>query len=467
MNIKNNNLLLFLLIVIFGFTLFSSCTKRDLALADNQLQFETGSRGMSVAESNLDINLRLTRAVETDAAVVVVMEPTDGVEYGAKFTTTPAAVNDTIRFNILSGNSSAVINVRKTTGALFYDDDQIKFRIVSTGSPVVIGAQNQFTLSFAEIISTGGTLLGNGGGATFGNKVFFDLSGNSQVTVPRVSWDLGFFSGADYRVILNSSSAMMAKQLDKNDLTQVTIADTVGFSETVKFDQMDPLPDALPYIDYPDGDLYKTAIAEIAANDADNKVYIVNRGIGVGTPAPSRGWQKIRILRNNNGGYTLQYAAIDANTFNSIQIGKNAAFNFNYVSFENGLVSVEPEKDKWDLAWTYFSGVFNFGGIEVPYLFQDVMLQNRNTTIAKVMTADKAYDDFSIADISGLTFITIQNGMGTDWRSGGGPSTSPAVRSDRYYIVKDGADNYYKLRFTGMDQAGERGYPAFQYALLQ
>lgn len=467
MNLKSGRVILILLGITTGIFILHSCTKRDLTAADNQLQFETAARGMSETENSVEISLRFSRGITTDVPVVIVMERSEQLDYGTKFNTIPAASGDTIRFNVLSGNSRATLTVNKVPGALFYDDDQIKFRIISTGGGVVIGNQDRFTLSFAEIISSGGNLSGDGGGVTFGNKVFFDLSGNRQMAVSRTKWDLGFYSGAEFRVILNSSSAMMARQLDKNDLNLVTATDTIGFSESVNFNQMDPSPDALPYIDYPDGDLTKTAIAEISANDADNKVYIVNRGIGIGTPAPSRGWKKIRILRNPTGGYTLQYADINATSFNSIQIGKNAAFNFNYVSLDNGLVDVEPEKDKWDLAWTYFSGVFNFGGIEVPYLFQDVILQNRNTTIAKVLTADKPYDNFNLTDVSGLSFVFIQNGIGADWRSGGGPTSGPAVRSDRYYIVKDGAGNYYKLRFTAMDQNGVRGYPAFQYVLLQ
>ena len=61
--------------------------------------------------------------------------------------------------------------------------------------------------------------------------------------------------------MLNDSSAMMAKQINKNDLNAVTAADTAGFSTDVVFDQADPKVAALAYIDYPTGDITKTAIA--------------------------------------------------------------------------------------------------------------------------------------------------------------------------------------------------------------
>ena len=100
-------------------------------------------------------------------------------------------------------------------------------------------------------------------------------------------------------------------------------------------------------------------------------------------------------------------------------------------------------------------------------MFQDIVIQNRNVQIAKVMTSSKAYADFAEADINGQTFSSSQVAVGSDWRSGGGPSSSPAVRTDRYYIVKDGNNNYYKLRFTSLTENGVRGFPAIEYKLVK
>jgi hypothetical protein len=260
---------------------------------------------------------------------------------------------------------------------------------------------------------------------------------------------------------------MMARQINKNNLNDVTTADTVGFGAIVAFSQTEPSVAQMPYVDYPNGDLTRTAIAAIAANADDNKVYIVNRGTGTGSPAPARGWKKIRIIRNASGGYTLQHADIAATSFTSIDIAKDPTYHFKQVSFETGLANIDPPKTKWDIAWTYFANVTNFGAGEVPYTFQDVILINRNMQIAKVLVATKPFADFTEADIANQTFLTNQNAYASDWRSGGGPSTSPAVRADRYYIVNDPDNNYYKLRFTALTQNGERGYPAYEVVLLR
>ncbi len=452
---------LFLLLLVAG------CRKRDALLADNLVVFETSAQGITASENTITVKLKLVRGTDRDIPVTINLVE-DGVVYGTDYITTPAAVAGKLTVTIPSGNNESSFTLTKNSGVLFDGDEKIVFDLFSSEAPVFIGATRQFNLSFAELVAANSTLTINGGGVLYSNKVFIDLSANRQTAVNRNTWDLGFYTGADdYRVILNSSAAMMAKQINKNDLTQVTAADTVGFSTAVAFNQFAPATISLPYIDYPNGDLTRTAIMATDAAAADNKVYIVNRGLAPGNPAPARGWKKIRILRNASGGYTLQHADIAATTFSTIDIPKEEAYYFKYISFDNGAVSVEPAKKKWDIAWTYFSNVTNFGAGEVPYLFQDIILLNRNVQVAKVMTTTRTFADFGIADITSQTFLTTQNAIAADWRSGGGPGTSPAVRADRYYIIKDGDNNYYKLRFTALTQNGERGYPAFEAVWLK
>ena len=462
-----NNLMRIGIVLSLTVLLISSCRKRDALPPDNYVVFETSSQGVAAAESSVIIKVKTQRGVSADVPVVINLTE-QGVVYGTDYTTTPAASGGKISLTIPSGNNEASFTLTKVAGALFDGDEKIVADIFSSGAPVMIGITKQFSLNFGELVAATATTTMNGGGVNYPNKVFIDLSANRQTAVIRTVWDLGFYTGSDdFRVILNSSSAMMAKQINKNDLNAVTAADTVGFSTEVAFSQTAPTTSSLAYIDYPNGDLTKTAIASISTTAADNKVYIVNRGTGVGNPAPARGWKKIRIIRNASGGYTLQHADIAATTFSSVDISKDDVSFFKYVSFENGVVTVEPARNKWDFAWTYFSNVTNFGAGEVPYLFQDIVIMNRNVKVAKVMITARAFADFSEADIAAQTFLTTQNAIAADWRSGGGPGLSPSVRTDRYYIIKDGDNNYYKVRFTALTQNGERGYPAFESVLVK
>lgn len=459
----NGLTLLAIALLILG----AGCRKRTADLPDVYVAFESSEQGITASESTITVKLKLSRFTDSMLPVTVQLAEQD-LAYGIDYTTVPAVEAGKLLVNVPAGANEVSFVLNKVNGVLFDGDEKIVFDLGQTMQKVSVGVTSRFTLSFAELIAQQPSLTINGGGVLFSNKVFMDLSANRQTSVNRSIWDLGFYTGNDqFRVILNSSTAMMARAVNKNDLNAVSGADTSGFSTEVAFNQFAPVTTSLPYIDYPNGDLSRTAIAAVSAIAEENKVYIVNRGLAPGNPTPARGWKKIRVLRNASGGYTLQYADINATSFSTIDIAKDENYFFKYISFDNGAANVEPVKKKWDLAWTYFSNVTNFGAGEVPYLFQDIILLNRNVSIAKVMTATKAFADFTAADANTQTYMTSQNAIAADWRSGGGPGVSPSVRSDRFYIVKDGDNNYYKLRFTALTQNGERGYPAFEAVWLK
>lgn len=445
--------------------LISACRKRaDVGLSDNLVVFTASEQGMTESENSIDVKLKLSRQTDKDVPVTITFTPT-GLVYGTDFTTTPEAANGEVTVIVPSGNNEAKFTVNKVAGALFDGDEKIKFDIYRSESPLLIGSLKEFDLGFKELVANNATAKLDGGGATYPNKVFFDLSANRQTLVNRTAWDLGFYTHPDsFRVVINSSTTMMAKEINKNDLTQVTAADTTNFYLDLAYGAFGGPAGSMAFVDNPAGDLSKTAFKSIAASVADNKVYIVNRGNGVGTPAPHRGWKKVRVLRNASGGFTVQYADIAATTFSTIEVPKDNEYFFKYISFDNGLVNVEPKKTKWDIAWTYFANSFGTGPAEIPFMFQDIVLQNRNVQVAKVLAATRSYDAFTEADLAGITdWSTSQIKIGSDWRT-----TNPAgVPVDRYYIIKDGEGNYYKLKFTAITDGGIRGYPFVAYALVK
>ena len=436
-----------------------SCSDDDPPLPDNVATFESAELGLGGNEDNLTVKIKSSRAVDS-AVPVTVSLATEGVTYGTDFTTTPAASANSISVIVPQGSSEATFMVVREADALLDGDEKVIFTISNAGDPLKVGTPASLVLSFSEILSQGASVDVDGGGADYPNKVFIDLSANRQTAFARDGWDLGFYMDDDFRVILNSSSSMLARPLDKSDLNDVTEADTVGFAEEMVLATVD----ALPWIDDPTGDLEKTAIAEVSATDSENKVYIINRGGGIGDD-PHRGWKKIRVIRNGTG-YTVQHADIEATTFEEIQVEKDDTYLFKYVLFELGTVEAEPARNKWDIAWTFFMNSAFFGPDPVPYTFQDMVIQNRHgVETAKVLTGDVSYDNFSEADLAGLTFTSSQIGIGSDWRVTSPPP--PMVHADRFYVIKDAAGNYYKLKFNLILRDGVRGNPQFEYALVK
>lgn len=463
--------------LIVGLSAGMTSCEDDPKLPDNEVGFEANVAGISAEEESLDIFVALSRKTSSDVTVSVNLAPI-GIQYGTDFTTTPEAVNNVITLVIPEGETLGTITLSKLSGVGFAGDEEVLFTIAGVEGTAVIGETTEIKVLFSEITVANGAMNILGGGADYPNKVFIDLSANRQTSIARTSWDLGFSSGDEFRVVLNSSNGMMARALDKNNLNDVTAQDTLGFGEQLSLSAVfaaitsNPVPEWVPlaitWIDDPSGNLANTAIAEISATADENKVYIVNLGDGPGTPAPNLGWKKIRIVRNG-AGYTLQHADISATSFSEIQITKNTTHALQYVSLATGVVSVEPAIAKWDIAWTGFTNSTNFGSGPVPYYFQDIILQNTTgVQTVQILTSTKSYEAFTESDLTGLDFGTqSQVKIGASWRSGGGPGTLPSLRTDRFYVIKDGDSNYYKLRFTALTQDGERGRPAIEFVLLK
>lgn len=310
------------------------------------------------------------------------------------------------------------------------------------------------------------TLKGGAGGSNAVNSVFIDMSTNKQDSVLRSSWDLGFYSGADYRVILNYTASAGVLVTGKNDLTQVGAADTIGL--TLAVSQTNPLPSDLPFFDDASGYITQTAIPAISTTDAENKVIILNRGAGGGITA--RPWIKLRVLRSaSSGGYILQYARITENTFTTVNIPKDAAYNFKFVSLNNGaLVNVEPKKDEWDFMWTYSVFKTSFGAGDVPYNFSDLVAINTlgGVQAAEILTSNIQYADYTEAKIASTSFTSNRWVIGSNWRATTG---TVGVKTDRFYVIKDPAGNVYKLKFISFhaNDGGVRGYPVVEYKLVK
>ena len=451
--------------LVLAVSTLNACKESDPPLPDNVVQFESAEQGLDAATKEATIKLKLSRAVDAATPITVQVTPT-GIAYGTQFTTTPATNGTTLTLTVPAGSSETSFKLTKADNIFLSGTETIDLAITSATSPVLVGTTKNLKVKFTSIVSAGTTLTldGGTGGSSAINSVFADLSNNSATSVRRAAWDLGFYSGDDFRVILNNTTGAAAIALTKNDLTQVTAADTVGLVLNVSnFD-----PAGLKLIDDVSGDITKTVIPSISATDADNKVFIINRGTGGLTPA--KGWVKIRVLRNGTTGYTLQYAGIKETTFKTVSVTKDAAYNFKYVSFDTGAtVDVEPAKARWDIVWTGGMNKTSDGTNDIPYYFADQVFINTlgGVTAAEVMTSTVTYDAYGDSNIATTTFKNDKMVIGSNWRVAS--PTQTGVRTDRFYVIKDAAGNVYKLKFISFatQDGGERGKPKFESKLVK
>ncbi|WP_083927753.1 HmuY family protein [Niabella aurantiaca] len=323
--------------------------------------------------------------------------------------------------------------------------------------------------------SSGSTLQldGGTGGAAAINAVFVDFSADKQTPVLRDSWDLGFYCGSDFKVTINLTNGAAAVAVNKTDINTVTAADFDRDTLRVGLDGMSVVGSFAVIDDTREPNiLNKTVIAAVSANDADNKVYILNRKGGDASAADANLY-KIRILRKGNG-YTLQYAKLAETTFKTLEIDKETDFNFRFASLVSGtIVNVEPAKANWDLVWSwsmYYTGPF-------PYAFSDFVAINNiggAAAFERVYASDEAaadaYAKFNKDSAAQYTFSSRRDAIGTTWRRTAAPgATLPAgVYKTKFYVVRDGSGNLYKLKFLSFtsEDGGTRGKPQIEYTLI-
>lgn len=468
-------------IYLFALTLtilFAGCSKDDEtgSLPEIVVAFENPSLSFSSEETASEVNLVFSSPAATNGAIQVTFQ-TNNLIYGndADFTTVPPAENGIIQIPVEAGDNgtSFVFNKLSPNPTEGEDEKSVEFSFGKIDFPNGISQGNTTLLvTYSESASLGGSMAPTVGGPNEPNQVYIDLSSQSETAIQRDTWDLGFYTGGEFRVKLNSSMFMFAAPLETTDIDAVSETDVDSLQKQMAF----LVAGSDKFVDAPNGNLNETAIAEISVTPEENKVYLINMGSEIGTETPetgsvaisgdSRGWKKIRILRDGDG-YLLQYADLNATAHQEISIPKDENFNFSFFGFESeSIVTVEPPKENWDLNFTTATETLDLpSGGKTAYGFSDYVKTNglAETKVYEVLTSEIAYADFSGEDVQAENFQVDERTIGANWRS----VFENAASSDRFYVIEDAAGNIYKLKFNALaDENGVRGNPAFEFSLL-
>lgn len=466
---------LFVLMIVALMSAAISCNDDEPALPPNLVSVSATELGIADTDSEISIAINVSRVTSADKAVSITFVP-EGVTYGEEFTTEPAAVEGAITVIIPQGETSASLVVKKTAGIVLDGDESVVFTVQSIEEPFVLTEPIAITLTFAQIISQGSTLTLAGrstdaaytpaGGINYANTVYADLSANNQLPVDRKSWNLAFYSGSEFKVVLNPNAQTTAAALAKTDITTVTLED----AETIMNLNHNPSdPATLALVDYYSGALDRLVFATVSATESENKVYLVSFE---GNKEKNQ-WYKVKVNRNGDG-YKIQYALIGETTIKTLDVPKSSDYNFGFVSLvTNNIVSVEPRKTSWDISWgysTYMSVATDVNS--APYWYQDFVAINHlagakaaEVIKASATEAEAAFTSFSEVDIAGVTFLQTRDAIGSKWRV----TLGSGIKKDRFYVVQDAEGNIYKLRFItmGVGDTGERGRPVIEYKLVK
>jgi hypothetical protein len=456
------------ILLLFSITILSSCSK-DAVFIENPfvVAFKETSGKLLAIDTQKDIALIYSETASQES-IVRIRITTENALYGRDFVTIPEAVDNELSLPIAINETENKFQIVELNNS-FTDVMKITFSIASIeldNSDI----QGNVSHELSDSAYLGGVFYPTIGGPNEPNQVYVNLSSNKETVVRRDIWDLGFYGGEEFRATINGSLYMAVSALSNTDINSVNSESVAALQPLVAVGTFDPENEV--YVDGSNGNILETAISEIAEDDSKNPVYLLNLGVEVGTVQPNpgsvaiagepRGWKKIRILRDGNG-YTLQYADLDATSYDEISIPKDVDFNFTFFSFNtNKIVQVEPQKLQWDISFTVFTNIIAGAG---SYGFSDFSLHNRKGGVTSYGLVDNNinYENFTTTDVDDTLLQESQIAIGSSWRN----VFEGSANTNIYYVLKDANNNYFKIRFLDLvNESGERGYPRFEYTLL-
>ena len=210
--------------------------------------------------------------------------------------------------------------------------------------------------------------------------LYENIAEEVSIASPR-SWDLAFESAGDgSRVMLGWSSASTAHKTGKyiiSDVSQNEVLDYISNSNKWTFD--DPA-----YTNYPD--------SLSLENWEDGEVYIQSRGV------ESNNYYLIQFVDKTEDSYIFNYAkATDNQNITTVTIDRSEGLNYIYYSYdESEIVTVEPNREDWDLLFTPHLGWWETltVGEYSPYTTSGILINNENgVKVAQIFDSSIEFDD--------------------------------------------------------------------------
>lgn len=304
---------------------------------------------------------------------------------------------------------------------------------------------------------------------------FYSLSGNIVTNSNSIStWDLGFNNSANGgHIILNTGDLL-----------------TIANLGIVNFENTEIPNDAYWTYDASSGNLDSLAINGWVNVDQSPYTYSNNVYVIAKADVP---FKKFKIIELSNTSYTIIISSLEIFEPDTVFIEKDDLTNYTKLSIqnENKVAVVEPKKTDWDYQFTsYQTIILDDDGTPTPYLVRGVLLNPNYTEVSLQYITDEMVaarppeeqeaeedelEDYFIKlkadDLSPILYTSVLDAIGYDWKEVtiDYESNSAVYKTDlrKVFIVKTHRGEVYKLRFISYYNGGIKGYPKFQYAILE
>lgn len=292
-------------------------------------------------------------------------------------------------------------------------------------------------------------------GNIYYNQVWVDLNGLQEKANHKIdTWDLAFScSENNFTIKLNSALTMYA------GTNKASVFENVVSEEGIEmhFDASSGNPDSLAF-----GGWYQIESEEQNTYSSKEYVYVVNRGTD--SDLTEIGFKKVQFFIDGED-YVIRYANLDGTEEKTATITKNNAYNYIHLSFEDGIVNIEPPKAEWSLKFSRYSKIL-YTNEDEPYDYNVVGVLLNPYQVMAVET-DMKYEDIVLSDTSLLDFTRKADVIGYSWKYYDFDTGSYTIVQDKNYVVKNRDGFFYKIRFISFyDQSGNKGSIVYQVKRL-
>lgn len=315
--------------------------------------------------------------------------------------------------------------------------------------------------ALAQVDANGYTTVNMTMGASYQNRVFFDLSANSMVSQPANTWDIAFYrnSSMNFGTRINDAQNIEVYQASNNpnDWNSITTNSVASYgSPLYNVDNTTSIQEGA----FEQGTAtYGWGEYNPANHHVEGKVIFILKYTATNT------YYKF-MIDDYFGGYTFKYAkwnaattSWDATVSKTIANGTDDAY-FNYFSFATGdkVANLEPSKTNWDFVFTRYWTDYpytdpNTGQPATMKYRMSGVIQNTNITVAKVQPETQATVTSTLP--ASAAFSSNITAIGHSWKPTSG------VYSDVVYYIKQGSD-YYRMYFTS-NEGSQTGNMYFKY----
>jgi len=277
-------------------------------------------------------------------------------------------------------------------------------------------------------------------GSDYSKQIYYNLNNNIIISENiKTNWDLAFGTNTD-QIIINSSTFSQLSELKNSNFLNLISNENLIWQW-----------------DNPKGTEHGTAFGDISSTS----LYIIDRGYNI--DGTSRGYRKLMVDSITVDSYFIRYANLDNSDLNYLEIRKNNAKNFEYLSFNiNNLVNIEPNMDEWDLIFTQYTHLFEDSN-EIPAYLVTGVLSNYNNNVLIAKDTTNKFENINFQMIEKYNFSNKQDKIGYNWKKFNFDTQNYTVDKDITYIIKSVSNKYFKLHFTDFyNSYGEKGCPNFE-----